>query len=146
MASRLISFETACRVTGVIFVLFSTALLVFTGSWVQQYIAQEAHWPIAIDTFRLVAASDLLVGTLLLAVSHGELAPKARCWVSFNVAACIGVLTGVHWVLLAPLSGAPSLWQPMLYVDTLMFGSVTLYWIVVTTRVARQSSLDRAAA
>lgn len=131
------SFPFASRATGIFFLAFSVALLLFAPTWVEHYIALQDQWPVATDMFRLVAAADLMVGALLVAISSGQLPWGVQRWISFGMSITLVTLTAVHVFLLA-YPGGPPLWQPMLYFDTALFGSLSAYWIAVTVVSARR--------
>lgn len=139
------SFQVASRTTGIFFLLFSAVLLLFAPIWVQHYIAVQDQWPVATDVFRLVAASDLMVGALLLAIASGQLPWRSQCWVSCGMATTTVILTGVHILLLVG-TGDPPIWQPMLYFDTALFGLLSAYWVTVTVVSARRDPSVRVVA
>jgi len=137
----MLQFRTACLITGWLFVPLSLAVLVLTSSWVAQYIRDEALWPLGIDSFRFIAALNFTVGALLLAMSRGQLDALAQCWVAFVMAAGITTLVGVHIVVLSTNTSAPATeprWSATLYIDTIFFALVALYWAAVAFRLSRR--------
>jgi hypothetical protein len=135
------SFRFAARTSGAFFALFSIALLLYSPTWVEHYIAAQDQWPIATQTFRLVGASDLMVGMILLALAASPMPARSRCWVAGCMAASTAVLTAVHIHILLPTAG-PRLWQPTLRLDTALFGLLAVYWVIVALTATRETRTD----
>lgn len=132
------TFKTACLVTAAIFIPMSLLVLLFADTWVEFYIVSAAQWPVSADNFRFIAALNLTVGTLLLALTFGDLNSNGQFAVACAMVACIGVLTGVHVYVLATNDAAEPQWTRTLRVDAVSFAAITVYWLITAVRIRRR--------